>query len=73
MKPIKTDIDRLCIQCANARNQYLQPYSVPTDDAQCLTVANLVTGTNARCEELRKPGVQMSRCGEGGALWLAIV
>ena len=72
LPPTEVETDRLCINCANARNQYGDAYTQPTDEVLCIAVANLVTGTHARCEEFRKPGVQMSRCGEGGVLWLAM-
>ena len=62
--------DTLCIKCANARNQYMQPYVSLVDEALCSVVFNLVTGQPARCEDLRRPGVAMSRCGEGGALFI---
>jgi hypothetical protein len=62
---------RFCITCENAVNQYLVPYTEPTDEPHCAVVSNVVTGQMARCVEIRAPGVAAGRCGEAGALYVA--
>ena len=65
------DNTRYCINCDNAVNQYLVPYTEPTDEGHCTVLRHLVTGQMSRCAELRVAGVPAGRCGEAGALFVA--